>query len=225
MAAKVRNFFAQPPLVLALDGFAAGEHGRPARRCACAVNMACAPWRFASRIRAYAAAVAVGIPVLPPSRCRERPLNMPEGSQKPEKPRGTSRQTDCTVITTWAVKLASNSSGVAILIVVSSVGIGGGTQWQHHNTPWPDAWPCAGTGVGDTKARIFCQQLSAELISIAGHYKVSGLRRDQCGARGIWVQPNHRRRIEHHSALTDTCRIFQHPNVAENGSNEVGKRP
>ncbi|WP_277395461.1 septum site-determining protein MinC, partial [Pseudomonas viridiflava] len=38
---------------------------------------------------------------------------------------------------------------------------------------------------GDTKARIFCQQLSAELISIAGQYKVSeDLRRDP-----LWGSP------------------------------------
>ena len=32
--------------------------------------------------------------------------------------------------------------------------------------PWPG---CS----GDTSARIFCQQLNAELVSIAGHYRVA----------------------------------------------------
>jgi septum site-determining protein MinC len=38
---------------------------------------------------------------------------------------------------------------------------------------------------GDRKARIFCQQLGAELLSIAGQYKVSeDLRRDP-----LWGAP------------------------------------
>ncbi|MET1066926.1 MAG: septum site-determining protein MinC, partial [Pseudomonas prosekii] len=41
---------------------------------------------------------------------------------------------------------------------------------------------------GDTKARIFCQQMSAELLSIAGHYKVSeDLRRDPLWGAGVQV--------------------------------------
>ena len=41
---------------------------------------------------------------------------------------------------------------------------------------------------GDSKARIFCQQMSAELLSIAGHYKVSeDLRRDPLWGSGVQV--------------------------------------
>jgi len=38
---------------------------------------------------------------------------------------------------------------------------------------------------GDPKARIFCQQLAAEMVSVAGHYKVAeDLRREP-----LWGQP------------------------------------
>ena len=41
---------------------------------------------------------------------------------------------------------------------------------------------------GDTKARIFCQQLTAELVSIAGQYKVSeDLRRDPLWGASVQV--------------------------------------
>lgn len=41
---------------------------------------------------------------------------------------------------------------------------------------------------GDTKARIFCQQLTAELVSIAGQYKVSeDLRRDPLWGAGVQI--------------------------------------
>jgi septum site-determining protein MinC len=32
---------------------------------------------------------------------------------------------------------------------------------------------CAAGMKGDTEARIFCQDLQAELVSVAGHYRVS----------------------------------------------------
>jgi septum site-determining protein MinC len=41
---------------------------------------------------------------------------------------------------------------------------------------------------GDTKARIFCQQMTAELVSIAGQYKVcEDLRRDPLWGSGVQV--------------------------------------
>ena len=41
---------------------------------------------------------------------------------------------------------------------------------------------------GNAKARIFCQQLSAELVSIAGKYKVSeDLRRDPLWGAGVQI--------------------------------------
>lgn len=41
---------------------------------------------------------------------------------------------------------------------------------------------------GDTEARIFCQQLSAELVSVAGQYKISeDLRRDPAWGHGVQI--------------------------------------
>jgi len=41
---------------------------------------------------------------------------------------------------------------------------------------------------GDTSARIFCQQLTAEMVSIAGQYKVAeDLRRDPLWAEAVQI--------------------------------------
>ena len=41
---------------------------------------------------------------------------------------------------------------------------------------------------GDTSARIFCQQLAAEMVSIAGQYKVAeDLRRDPLWAEAVRI--------------------------------------
>jgi septum site-determining protein MinC len=42
---------------------------------------------------------------------------------------------------------------------------------------------------GDANARIFCQQLAAEMVSIAGHYKVAeDLRRDPLWAEAVQMK-------------------------------------
>lgn len=60
------------------------------------------------------------------------------------------------------------------LVVLAPVGTGAELMAEGHIHVYSNLRGRALAGVrGDTRARIFCQQLNAELVSIAGHYRVS----------------------------------------------------
>ncbi len=93
LAAKVAqapNFFSNAPLVLALDKLPPGEGAvdLPGLMRVCRQHGLRTLAIRASRIEDIAAAIAIDIPVLPPSGARERPLETPEPEvkKKPEKP-------------------------------------------------------------------------------------------------------------------------------------------
>lgn len=93
LAAKVAqapNFFSNAPLVLALDKLPAteGSVDLPALMRVCRQHGLRTLAIRASRIEDIAAAIAVDLPVLPPSGARERPLDPPESEVRkvPEKP-------------------------------------------------------------------------------------------------------------------------------------------
>ena len=93
LAAKVAqapNFFSNAPLVLALDKLPPGEGAvdLPGLMRVCRQHGLRTLAIRASRIEDIAAAIAIDIPVLPPSGARERPLEAPEPEvkKKPEKP-------------------------------------------------------------------------------------------------------------------------------------------
>ena len=96
LAAKVAqapNFFSNAPLVLALDKLPANEGAvdLPGLMRVCRQHGLRTLAIRASRIEDIAAAIAVDLPVLPPSGARERALDLNEGvvAKKPEKPAGT----------------------------------------------------------------------------------------------------------------------------------------
>ncbi len=87
LAAKVAqapNFFSNAPLVLALDKLPASEGAvdLPALMRVCRQHGLRTLAIRASRIEDIAAAIAVDLPVLPPSGARERPLDPLEGQVK-----------------------------------------------------------------------------------------------------------------------------------------------
>ena len=93
LAAKVAlapNFFNNAPLVLALDKLPAGQGAidLPGLMRVCRSHGLRTLAIRASRIEDIAAAIAIELPVLPPSGARERPLDPSEGEvkKKPEKP-------------------------------------------------------------------------------------------------------------------------------------------
>ncbi len=195
LAAKVAqapNFFSNAPLVLALDKLPAGEGAvdLPGLMRVCRQHGLRTLAIRASRIEDIAAAIAVDIPVLPPSGARERVLELSpvEARKVPEKPpEPTIKPTR--VITSPVRGGQQIYAQGGDLVIVSSVSPGAELLADGNIHVYGPMRGRALAGVkGDTKARIFCQQLSAELVSIAGQYKVSeDLRRDPLWGAGVQI--------------------------------------
>lgn len=195
LAAKVAqapNFFSNAPLVLALDKLPAdqGSVDLPGLMRVCRQHGLRTLAIRASRIEDIAAAIAVDIPVLPPSGARERVLELSpvETKKTPEKPPEPSIK-PTRVITSPVRGGQQIYAQGGDLVVVSSVSPGAELLADGNIHVYGPMRGRALAGVkGDTKARIFCQQLSAELLSIAGQYKVSeDLRRDPLWGAGVQV--------------------------------------
>ncbi|WP_341520812.1 septum site-determining protein MinC [Pseudomonas sp. G.S.17] len=196
LAAKVAqapNFFSNTPLVLALDKLPAdgGPVDLPGLMRICRQHGLRTLAIRANRIEDIAAAIAIDLPVLPPSGARERPLDPAEGEaakpkiEKPPEP--TIRPTRVvTLPVRGGQQIYAQGSD---LIVIGPVSPGAELLADGNIHVYGPMRGRALAGIkGDTKARIFCQQLGAELISIAGQYKVSeDLRRDPLWGAAVQV--------------------------------------
>ncbi|MEZ1316353.1 septum site-determining protein MinC [Pseudomonas fluorescens] len=195
LAAKVAQapgFFSNAPLVLALDKLPASEGtvDLPGLMRICRQHGLRTLAIRASRIEDIAAAIAVDLPVLPPSGARERALEPLEAAapKKPEKPpEPTIKPTK--IITSPVRGGQQVYAQGSDLVVISSVSPGAELLADGNIHVYGAMRGRVLAGVkGDTKARIFCQQMTAELVSIAGHYKVSeDLRRDPLWGAGVQV--------------------------------------
>lgn len=188
LAAKVAqapNFFSNTPLVLALDKLPAhqGSIDLPGLMRVCRHHGLRTLAVRASRIEDIAAAIAIDLPVLPPSGARERPLELEE--KKPENPPQPLIQPTKVITTPIRGGQQIYAQGCD-LVVISSVSSGAELLADGNIHVYGPMRGRALAGIkGDKKARIFCQQLGAELLSIAGQYKVSeDLRRDP-----LWGTP------------------------------------
>jgi len=190
--AQAPNFFSNIPLVLALDKLPAAEgildlgelmalcrrHGL--RTLAIRAN----------REEDIAAALALDIPVLPPSGAREKLVEPVEitAKKKAEKPPEP-------VVKPTKVINSPVRGGMQVyaqggdLIVLAPVSAGAELLADGNIHVYAPMRGRALAGVkGDTKARIFCQQLGAEMLSIAGQYKVAeDLRRDPLWGDAVQV--------------------------------------
>ncbi|SQF85706.1 Septum site-determining protein [Pseudomonas taetrolens] len=194
LAAKVAqapNFFSNTPLVLALDKLPASEGAidLPALMRVCRQHGLRTLAIRASRIEDIAAAIAIDLPVLPPSGAREQPIEPVEAvPKKPEKPAEP-------VIRPTKIITSPVRGGQTIyaegcdLVVVASVSPGAELMADGNiHVYGPMRGRALAGHKGNAKARIFCQQLSAELVSIAGKYKVSeDLRRDPLWGAGVQI--------------------------------------
>ncbi|CAI8861256.1 septum site-determining protein MinC [Pseudomonas sp. R32] len=199
LAAKVAqapNFFSNTPLVLALDKLPAGEGAvdLPGLMRVCRHHGLRTLAIRASRIEDIAAAIAIDLPVLPPSGARERPLEPEPEVKKPEPapappppPEPSIRPTK--IITTPVRGGQQIYAQGGDLVVVSSVSPGAELLADGNIHVYGAMRGRALAGIkGNTRARIFCQQLTAEMVSIAGQYKVSeDLRRDPLWGAGVQV--------------------------------------
>ena len=197
LAAKVAqapNFFSNTPLVLALDKLPGNEGSidLPGLMRVCRHHGLRTLAIRASRIEDIAAAIAIDLPVLPPSNARERPVELPEAEKKPAQvpvvpPKPTVMPTK--VITSPVRGGQQIYAQGGDLVVVSSVSSGAELLADGNIHVYGPMRGRALAGIkGDTKARIFCQQLGAELVSIAGQYKVSeDLRRDPLWGAAVQI--------------------------------------
>lgn len=205
LAAKVAqapNFFSNTPLVLALDKLPAGEGAvdLPGLMRICRHHGLRTLAIRASRIEDIAAAIAIDLPVLPPSGARERPVEpepevrKPEPAPAPAPPPAPAPAPEPAIRPTKIIT-SPVRGGQQIyaqggdLVVVSSVSPGAELLADGNIHVYGAMRGRALAGIkGNTRARIFCQQMTAEMVSIAGQYKVcEDLRRDPLWGAGVQV--------------------------------------
>lgn len=148
----------------------------------------------ASRVEHIAAADALDIPVLPPSGARERPIDPvePTARKKVEKP--VEKPLEPTVQPTRIITTPVRGGQQIYapggdLVVLAAVSPGAELLADGNIHVYGPMRGRALAGIkGDAKARIFCQQLAAELVSVAGQYKVAeDLRRDPLWGQQVQV--------------------------------------
>lgn len=201
LAAKVAqapNFFSNTPLVLALDKLPSGSGAidLPGLMRVCRHHGLRTLAIRANRIEDIAAAIAIDMPVLPPSGARERALEpdpevkKPEPAPAPTPPVVVEPEIKPTRIITSPVRGGQQIYAQGgDLVVVSSVSPGAELLADGNIHVYGAMRGRALAGIkGNTRARIFCQQMTAEMVSIAGQYKVcEDLRRDPLWGAGVQV--------------------------------------
>jgi len=192
LASKVSqapNFFSNTPLVLALDKLPEGEADLDlgALMTICRQHGLSTLAIRASRAEDIAAAQAIALPVLPPSGARERPIEL-AGAKEPEKPPEPQLQPSKIITTPIRGGQQVYAQG-GDLIVLAPVSAGAELLADGNIHVYGPMRGRALAGIkGDRSARIFCQQLGAELLSIAGQYKVAeDLRRDPLWGEAVQV--------------------------------------
>ncbi|MFJ2985574.1 MULTISPECIES: septum site-determining protein MinC [unclassified Pseudomonas] len=201
LAAKVAqapNFFSNTPLVLALDKLPADEGAidLPGLMRICRHHGLRTLAIRANRIEDIAAAIAIDLPVLPPSGARERPLEPEPEVKKPEpapppapEPALVQEQRPTRIITSPVRGGQQIYAQGGDLVVTASVSPGAELLADGNIHVYGAMRGRALAGIkGNTKARIFCQQMTAEMVSIAGQYRVcEDLRRDPLWGTGVQV--------------------------------------
>lgn len=184
LAVKVEqapDFFNNTPLVLALDKLPAEcDLDLAALIALCRKHGLRTLALRAADPQIVEAAGALDLPVLPPSGARERKLDLfSRATTEPAKPaEPVYRPTR--VVTTPIRGGQQVYAKDGDLIVLAAVSPGAELLADGNIHVYGPLRGRALAGIkGDTSARIFCQQLAAEMVSIAGHYKVAeDLRRD-----------------------------------------------
>ncbi|AWT10927.1 MULTISPECIES: septum site-determining protein MinC [Stutzerimonas stutzeri group] len=191
LAAKVEqapDFFNNTPLVLALDKLpeAAREIDIKALVALCRKHRLRTLALRASEPAHIEAAAALDLPVLPPSGARERQVDL--ASKAPAKPAEPVYRPTRVVTTPIRGGQQVYAQG-GDLIVLAPVSPGAELLADGNIHVYGPLRGRALAGIkGDTSARIFCQQLAAEMVSIAGQYKVAeDLRRDPLWAEAVRI--------------------------------------
>lgn len=201
--AQAPNFFLDTPLVLGLDSL--GEHeGKldlPALLDICRKHGLRTLALRASRSEDLVAAATLDLPLVPVSSntARERvieptPAPTPAPAPAPEKPAAVETRAEPEIRHSKIIETPIRSGQQVYapggdLIVLSSVSAGAELLADGNIHVYGPLRGRALAGIhGNTSARIFCQQLAADLVSIAGTYKVSeDLRRSPQWGRSVQI--------------------------------------
>lgn len=191
LAVKVEqapDFFNNTPLVLALDKLPAEcDLDLPALIALCRKRGLRTLALRSGDAQIIQAAAALDLPVLPPSGAKERKLDLgSKGSAEPAEPVYRPTRVITTPIRGGQQVYARDGD----LIVLSAVSPGAELLADGNIHVYGPLRGRALAGIkGDTNARIFCQQLAAEMVSIAGRYKVAeDLRRDPLWAEAVQMK-------------------------------------
>ncbi|MBA1272651.1 septum site-determining protein MinC [Stutzerimonas azotifigens] len=189
--AQAPNFFSNTPLVLALDKLPqADERFDLAELMSVCRHHGLRTLAIrASHAAHIGAASALDLPVLPPSGARERKIDPHDG--EPAKPAAPAEP----VYRPSRVITAPIRGGQQIyaqggdLIVLAPVSPGAELLADGNIHVYAPLRGRALAGIkGDVNARIFCQQLAAEMVSIAGQYKVAeDIRRDPLWGEAVRI--------------------------------------
>jgi septum site-determining protein MinC len=188
--AQAPAFFSNTPLVLALDKLPEGEGELNLSELmeVCRKHGLRTLAIRANREADIAAADALDIPVLPPSGARERLIDPAPAPVKPVKP--AEPEVKPTKIITTPIRGGQQVYAQGgDLVVLAPVSSGAELLADGNIHVYAPMRGRALAGVkGNQKARIFCQQMGAELLSIAGQYKVAeDLRRDPLWGHAVHV--------------------------------------
>ncbi len=191
--AQAPGFFSNTPLVLALDKLPESEDSLDlaALMAVCRNHGLRTLAVRASRADDISAANALDLPVLPPSGARERPLDPTDGNanaKQAEKP--AEPELKPSKIITSPVRGGQQIYAQGCdLIVLAPVSAGAELLADGNIHVYGPMRGRALAGIkGNGAAHIFCQQMGAELLSIAGQYKVAeDLRRDPLWGEAVHV--------------------------------------
>lgn len=194
LAVKVEqapDFFNNTPLVLALDKLPAdSDLDLPALIALCRKQGLRTLALRAGDPQIIEAAGVLDLPVLPPSGAKERKLDLaskaPAEPAKPAEPLYRPTRVVTTPIRGGQQVYAKDGD----LIVLAAVSPGAELLADGNIHVYGPLRGRALAGIkGDTNARIFCQQLAAEMVSIAGRYKVAeDLRRDPLWTEAVQLK-------------------------------------
>jgi septum site-determining protein MinC len=191
--AQAPGFFRNTPLVLALDKLPESEDSLDlaALMAVCRNHGLRTLAVRASRADDITAANALDLPVLPPSGARERPLDPTDGnaSAKQAKKPAEPELKPSKIITSPVRGGQQIYAQGCDLIVLAPVSAGAELLADGNIHVYGPMRGRALAGIkGNGAARIFCQQMGAELLSIAGQYKVAeDLRRDPLWGEAVHV--------------------------------------
>ena len=194
LAVKVEqapDFFNNTPLVLALDKLPAdSDLDLPALIALCRKHGLRTLALRAGDPQIIEAAGVLDLPVLPPSGAKERKLDLaskaPAEPAKPAEPLYRPTRVVTTPVRGGQQVYAKDGD----LIVLAAVSPGAELLADGNIHVYGPLRGRALAGIkGDTNARIFCQQLAAEMVPIAGRFKVAeDLRRDPLWTEAVQLK-------------------------------------